>query len=115
MTWNPEKARKILDASHTATFCRSVKKISGFQFESDRELVLLEENKNKVTLYVAVAPHNMPDVEVQEEYFPSSSKSGRHADIEAVSRSLGYDHTAYRVHIKSEKALECFIHWYQYA
>ncbi len=115
MTWNPIEARKVLDRSTTCKFIRSVKKISGFSFESTRELVLLEENISKVSIYVSVAPYHMPDVNVEDEYPPTSTKSGRHADIESVSRTLGFKHQAYRLHIKNEAALIIFLEWYKYA
>lgn len=77
--------------------------------------MLLEANITKVTVYVSVAPCYMSDVEVEEEYLPTFTKRGRHADIESVSRSLGYEHKAYRLHVKTEVTFELLLDWYQYA
>ncbi|MBW9261725.1 MAG: hypothetical protein K1564_09175 [Candidatus Thiodiazotropha sp. (ex. Lucinisca nassula)] len=115
MTWNPKEAEQALDASLLVKPTRSVKKIAGYKFNSDRELVLLKENESKVTVYVDVAPTNMPDVVLEKEYPPSTNNEGRHADIEAVARSLGYSYTAYKVHIKSRAGLTMLLNWAQYA
>jgi hypothetical protein len=115
MTWNPTKAKKILASTSLVKPTRAVKKISGYLFKSGRELILLEENSDKVSVYVAVAPFNMPNVVIEMEYPPTSDKRGRHANIEGVAKSLGFSYRAYRLHIHSELGLEQFIAWYQYA
>ena len=115
MSWNPKEAKEVLDRSHKVIFVRSVKKIAGYKFKSGRELVLSIENLTQVTLYVSRIPYNMIDVEFITKYMPTTLRSGRNADINAVCPSLGYDQKAYSIKINNEIALKCFLDWYQYA
>lgn len=116
MAWSPIEAKAYLEKSKLLRFIRSVKKISGYAIEdSTRELILAEQNSNQVTVYVSVAPLNMPEVTVFKEYMPTTVRRGRHADIESVARSLGFNHKAYSLHIQSESGLERLLNWYQYA
>tara|TARA_R110001606_G_C15244106_1_gene636614 strand:- start:118 stop:465 length:348 start_codon:yes stop_codon:yes gene_type:complete len=115
MAWNPKEAETALNDSLLVKTTRSVKKIAGYKFNSGRELVLLKENDSKVSIYVDVAPTNMPDIVVETEYQPNPNKEGRHADLEAVARSLGFSFTAYKVHVKSKAGLTMLLNWIQYA
>jgi len=115
VSWNPVKAKNLLDTSPLTSFVREVNKVSGFEFESGRELALIRENKEKVSVYVSIAPQNMHGVKIDREYTPTDLKSGRNADVEAVSRSLGFSHTAYSLHVQSEEAFHKLLNWYQYA
>mgnify|MGYP000037540697 CR=1 FL=1 len=114
MVWTPVEARAYLEKSNLVSFTRSVKKISGYIFDSSRELILAEQNSKQVTVYVAVAPLNMPEVNVLKEYIPTTIRRGRHADIESVARSLGFSHKAYSLQIQSKAGLERLLTWYQY-
>jgi hypothetical protein len=115
MTWTPKEAQSMLNHSGIVLSTRSVVKISGYKFRSGRELVLLTENTSKVSIYVDIAPMNMPDVVIQQEYNPTSSRSGRHADIESVARTLGYSYRTYRLNVISPRGLELLLNWLKYA
>ena len=115
MSWKPSVAKKLLDKSVHLENTRGVKKIEGYKFKSQRELVLATENLSKVVVYTAIAPFHMPGVNVEQEYLPTKVKSGRHADIEAVARTLGYSFKAYRLHIESAKSMETLVEWLKHA
>jgi len=115
MSWSPVVAKKVLLANSLVTFSREVDKVSGFVFKSGRELALIQENTKKVSIYVSVAPINMPYVEVDRIYEPTMTKSGRNADVEAVCRTLGYEYQAFSLHIKTSAAFQLLLNWYQYA
>ena len=115
MSWNPVKARQVLDSSKIAQFIREVDKVAGYELASGRELALIKENEQKVAIYVAVAPRNMPDVLVDREYMPTANKGGRNADVGPICQSLGFDRQAYSLHVKSEEGLLNLLNWYQYA
>jgi hypothetical protein len=114
MAWSPSEARKLLDLSANVIFIRSIKKLSGFEMGSGRQLALSEENSNKVSIYMKCVPQNMPDVLVEQAYSPTTKRVGRHADLEGLISSLGYSESAYRVNVASKSGLERLIYWYKY-
>lgn len=115
MSWNPVEARKCLNASPLVEFIREVDKLAAFKFRSGRELVLIKENTNKVSLYLSVAPQNMPDVILDGVYPPSSKRVGRHANLASLTQTLGFKHHAFKVEVKSAAGLALLLAWYQYA
>ena len=115
MSWSPIEARKILDSISDLTFKRSVKKLAGYELKSLRQLALSEENKVKVTLYVSRVPYHLTGVTVEEKYEPTTSRNGRHADLEGLVETLGFATKAYRISIGSPESLKDFMQWYKYA
>ena len=112
---DPKEARRILNSSTETTFIDERDKLSSFKMESGRELALIEENKQKVSLYVEVYPCFMPEVIVEEEYIPQPKNVGRHSNLHYITSKLGFENRAYRLHIKTEEVLELFLNWYKYA
>jgi len=115
MTWDPTAARTLLNGSSIVKFQDELSKLSVFKFDSKREIALLEENKFKVSIYLSCAPCNMPDVVIDEEYHPTSEKSGRHSNLQVITQTLGFGHKAFKVEVKSMSGLVKLLEWYQYA
>ena len=112
---NPIEARIILNSSIDTTFIDERDKLSSFKMQSGRELALIEENKQKVSLYVEVYPCFMPEVIVEEEYIPQPKNVGRHSNLYYITSKLGFGNRDYRLHIKTKEGLELFLNWYKYA
>lgn len=115
MHWDPLAAKSLLIASSLVTPSGELKKICSFSTESGRELALSLENAKKVTIYLHPAPHNMPGIEVQELYPANVHKRGRHANLESITRTLGFCNEVFRVCVADARALEQLIGWYRYA
>lgn len=115
MAWNPPEARAYLDASPLVTFIGERDKLSGFALKSGRELALIEENEKKVSIYLSCVPQNMPDVVPDGVYPPSASKTGRHSNLELITKTLGFKHQAFKVAVQSRAGLALLLSWYQYA
>ena len=115
MIWNPTKARSLLGKSHLLTFIAERDKLSAFQFSSGRELALNEENTSKVSIYLSRVPYHMPMVTPDGIYEPNADRRGRHSNLQFITKTLGFNHKIYKVHVESEAALEHLIGWYQFA
>ncbi|QBQ53079.1 hypothetical protein [Nitrosococcus wardiae] len=115
MAWNPHKARECLDGSALVSFIDERDKLSAFRLRSGREIALLEENERKVSVYLSCIPQHMPDVVPDGTYTPTASKIGRHSNLELITKTLGFNHHAFKVTILSQDGLERLLAWYQYA
>jgi len=115
LAWNPIEAEKVLKASPLVTYGRTLKKLVGFRARSGRELAVSSENTLRVTIYLSVAPCNMPDVCIEGSGDPAATCKAREADLNALCPTLGLAHPAQRLNVKSKDALEALVYWYQYA
>lgn len=115
ITWNPIRARFILDNSPLLTFIDESQKLSAFRTKAGRELALNEENSSKVSVYISRAPYHMPDVKRDADYEPNLGKRGRNSNLESITETLGFKQKVHRVHVESEEGLKLLLAWYQYA
>ena len=105
MTWNPKRARAVLDASPNATFIRAVDKLSAYAI-GPQTIALADQNLEQVSIYSTAAPA-VEDVVLTRECSPATVKRrGRHAALNALHPSLGWDRRLYLLEIRSEGALE---------
>ncbi len=115
MVWNPVQARSQLNKSKLICLIDERDKLSAFKTNSGRELALIEENKTKVSIYLSRVPYHMPDVVLDNRYEPNGTKMGRHSNLALITKTLGFEYAAFKVHVKSEVALDRLLNWYQYA
>ncbi|WP_064608963.1 hypothetical protein [Photobacterium sp. J15] len=115
MSWDPKKARNLLDKSSLTTYLNEMDKLVSYKMLSGRELALIEENKFKVSIYVEIAPSELDDVILTKTYEPTKNKRGRHSNLELITSKLGFNNEAHLLHVQSETGLINLLDWYQRA
>jgi hypothetical protein len=115
MNWNPTAAEKILDASANLKFEGEGEKLRVYTFPSGREIALLTENLSKVSVYGSTYPRHIAEVKLTTSYAPTRKKSGRHSNLEYMTRTLGFAHSAFLLNVTTGEGFQKFLKWYQHA